>query len=193
MHMPIKIICDLTKKIKNTYEEKDLNRLAKRLGIVVAYRQLGKKPASCKGFYVVISQIKHITINSDIPEEEQQIILPHEIGHAILDHSTETIRDYQLFPTRNYMEIEANIAAAELILDDSEVLERLRYEYTFSEIAKDLAVYPEFLAYKYYAMESKGFEKLRCPIDIKADFLRFSSQESHVAENDEGADNWWDV
>jgi len=177
--------------IKTTYEEKDLNRLAKYLNIVVAHRQMGKRLASCKGFYIVISRIKHITINSDLLEEEQEIILAHEIGHAVLNHDTEIIRDFQLFPTKSYMEIEANIFAAELLLNDDEVLERLYDGYSFSEIAKDLIVYPELLAYKFYAMESRGINELNSPIGIKPDFLKSFSQECRMEENDE-SDIWWE-
>jgi len=192
LHMPIKNICDLTEKIKTTYQEKDLKRLARCLDIVVAYRPLGKKPAACKGFYIVINKIKHITINCNLHEDDQHIILSHEIGHAVLDHKADELKDFHLFDASNYMEIEANLFSAELQISDDDVIENATYGYSFWDIARALYVYPELLAYKFYSMQNRGYNKLNNPINVKSDFLKSTPrQRLQVAETDGFYEREW--
>jgi len=63
------------------YDEPDPWKLAEAMGIIVQVMPLGSSDKSCKGFFLRQSRKKHITINSDLPEPIQRIILAHEIGH----------------------------------------------------------------------------------------------------------------
>ena len=91
------------------------------------------------------------------------------------------------------MEIEANLFSAEYLISDDDVVGRALFGYSFWDIAKDLYVYPELLAYKFYSMQSRGYNKLTCPIDIKSNFLKSTKQRLQVAEVDGFCDSGWQI
>lgn len=73
---------------------------------------LGNIQNFCKAFFLYQSKIKHIAINSDLPEAIQHIILVHEIGHAVLDHKAVKMRafhDFALYDMSSKMEYEAKL------------------------------------------------------------------------------------
>jgi len=89
--IPIKEIYELTEKIKNTYDERNLVSLANRMGAAVEFKRLGRNRKSCKAMYTQISQFKLITINSDMTNDEVEIVLLHEIGHVALKHKADLL------------------------------------------------------------------------------------------------------
>ena len=67
-------------------------------------------------------------------------------------------------------ERDANLFAAELLLDDDEVLSCLN-EHTFFETAAELNVPAALLDYKFYIMQKKGFALSDLSL-ARADFLK---------------------
>ncbi|GHU68022.1 hypothetical protein FACS1894184_09030 [Clostridia bacterium] len=94
--------------------------------------------------------MKAITINDQLDEDSQRIILAHEIGHAV-GHSPlakiVAFHDFAMLVDTSIMEYEANEFAAELLLDDEEVLDELN-ENDFFNAASSLNVPPELLIFK---------------------------------------------
>lgn len=82
--MSSKCIRDTVNKVKTKYQESDPYRLAAAMHIIVKKLPLGTDPNCCKGFCMRECRKTCIVINSDLPEIIQQIILIHEIGHALL-------------------------------------------------------------------------------------------------------------
>ena len=67
----ISYIADEVRRVMGKYDETDPFRLARAMKIIVSYEPLGLYDGCCKGFFIVHRRIKHITINSDLPEELQ--------------------------------------------------------------------------------------------------------------------------
>ena len=89
--MTIQSISEEVRRIQKKYGESDPFRLAQAMKIIVVLKPMGRYKGCCKGFYVQHRRIKHITINSDLPEVIQRVILAHEIAHSVL-HTNITLR-----------------------------------------------------------------------------------------------------
>lgn len=88
--LSILTISDIVDSIKKSYDVRNLKELCRDLSIILMYSGMGKTENACKGFFLTHSKIKTITINTDLPELIQNIVLAHELGHAIL-HKNATI------------------------------------------------------------------------------------------------------
>lgn len=170
----ISYIADEVKRVMRKYDETDPFRLAKAMKIIVSYEPLGLYEGCCKGFFIVHRRMKHITINSDLPEELQRVVLAHEIGHCVLHNSAGAMAAFHemvLFDTVDFREYEANIFASELLLSDEDVLEALNDDLFFFQAASLLCVPAEMLDFKFRVMKRKGY-KLESPIVSHGDFLK---------------------
>ncbi len=113
-------ICRAVEKTKARYHVDDPFRLCREMGIILIRTSFGTEPNAIKGFFLESNRIKTITINSDLPEVIQRIITAHEIGHAVLHRRTgiHAFHDVGLFDESGVFEKDANLFAAEYLLDD---------------------------------------------------------------------------
>ena len=152
MYNNFDFICDEVRKLKAKYEETDPFKLCKLLGIKVLWAPMGKGTECCKGFFLTQSRISTMTLNSQLSEEFLRIICSHELGHYILHRKQAGVKafhDFGLFDTASSMEYEANIFAAELLLDDEDVIEKLNDDLSFFQAASELCVPSEILDFKF--------------------------------------------
>lgn len=114
------MICKEVYGLMQHYGERDPWKLAKAMNIIVDQQPMGNSPNACKGFYLYQSRKRHITINSDLPETAKRIILAHELGHAVLHQKTKinNFHEFVLYDSTSQYEYEANLFAAEYLLDD---------------------------------------------------------------------------
>ena len=103
-----------------------------------------------KGFFIRSSRVKVITINSDLPETVRRFILAHELGHAVLHGNSgcSTFHDVTLYDDSSATEKEANLFAAELLMNDEDVLTMINHDGTFFSAAAVLGVPMELLDFK---------------------------------------------
>lgn len=167
-------ICESVRKLKKQYEESDPFRLCRALGIVLLMQSMGKDPDAVKGFFFESNRIRTITINSDLPEIIQRIILAHEICHAVnhRDSGIHTFHEIAMFDQTSLMEKDANLFAAEYLLNDQDVFEVLNRDMTFSSAASVLNVPAELLDFKFRIMKWKGYKLIEPPITARSDFLK---------------------
>ena len=169
--MKIEYIANQVRETVKKYDETDPVRLAKAMNIYLRFDHLGTAPGCIKGFFAIISRIKHITINYDLPEELQKVILAHEIGHVVL-HKKEAqmsaFHELELFDNVDQKEYEANIFASELLLSNEDVMDAINEDQFFFDAARQLCVPPEMLDFKvsakycYAAHESRLHQNDRC-------------------------------
>lgn len=167
-------ICEAVERLKRKYGENDPFRLCRDMGIVILYQSLGTAPDAIKGFYLECKRIKTITINSDLPLVIQKIIVAHELGHAQL-HRAEGLcafHEVAMFDESSMMEKEANLFAAEFLMDDKDVLRALNRDTTFFSAAAMLRVPAELLDFKFRVMKWKGYKLIEPPISASGNFLR---------------------
>lgn len=77
-----------------------------------------------------------------------------------------------MFDQTSEFEKDANLFAAELLLEDKEVLEVLNRDTTFFSAAAMLLVPAELLDFKFRVMKWKGFKMIEPPINARSNFMR---------------------
>ena len=167
-------ICKSVRALKKEHNTRDPFAICEDLGIMVIPQNFGRAENAIKGFYLECKRIKTITVNADLPEVIQRIIVAHELGHARLHRSTglRAFHDVALFDESAIMEKEANLFAAEFLMDDAEVVEILNGDTTFFNAASILKVPPELLDFKFRVMKWKGYKLVEPPISSGSTFLR---------------------
>ena len=172
------MICDeivkSVKKLKRRYREDNLFELCRNIGILLLPQPFGTQKGAIMGFFLEQRRIKTITYNSDLSDDLQRIIVGHELGHSVL-HARDGIHafhDVGLFDVSSRFEREANLFAAEFLLEDDEVLETLAQNGDFFSAAAILRVPVELLDFKFRIMKWKGYELTEPPIMAQSNFLR---------------------
>ena len=132
------------KKIVDRYVRKYNTRnpfeLADCLGVQVMIGNLGSR----SGCYMFLKNHKCIFLNENLSESEMQVVMAHELGHAIL-HRKENcyfIRN-KTFLLTSKNEIEANTFAAELLIPDEVLLENRNY--TIRQLSRLLGYHEKFV------------------------------------------------
>ena len=172
------MICDeivkSVKKLKRRYREDNLFELCRNIGILLLPQPFGTQKGAIMGFFLEQRRIKTITYNSDLSDDLQRIIVGHELGHSVLHarSGVHAFHDVGLFDVSSRFEKEANLFAAEFLLDDDEVLETLAQGGDFFSAAAILRVPMELLDFKFRIMKWKGYELTEPPIFAQSNFLR---------------------
>ncbi len=146
-------------------------RIAQELGIEVLFCS-GFGPL--KGMYRVIKRNRFIFINEDLGEQMQRIVCAHEIGHDQLHRNLakgNALQEFMLYDMATKPEYEANIIAAEILLDTDEVLEYIyQYGYTSEQIARAMHTDINLVALKIAHLAETGYNLRK--IDHQSDFLK---------------------
>ena len=147
---------------------RDPERIAEALGIIVMDVNFEKQ----KGLYKVILRNRFIFIKSDLSEVMRRIVLLHEIGHDQLHrHLDDVFQEFQIFDmSRNVMEYEANLFAAQIALPDEEILEYIRSGYDAAQIAMAMASDINLVALKVSELSRRGYAFR--DVDHRSDFLK---------------------
>lgn len=177
-------ICEAVERLKKKYNETDLLKLCQAMGIIVIPQALGRGPDAIKGFFMESKRIKTITVNCNLPEIIQRIIIAHEIGHAVLHKASgvHAFHEVTLFDDSSVKEKEANLFAAELLMDDNAVLEMMNADNTFFSAAASLNVPMELLDFKFRLMKWKGYKMVQAPIESRSNFLKDLAIPDHLVE-----------
>ena len=91
-----------------------------------------------KGMYTIIKRNRIIIINDNMPERMQQIVCAHELGHDALHRQFAKdggLREFMLYDMKSRPEYEANMYAADLLLDDEEVMELAKDGYDMQQLS----------------------------------------------------------
>ncbi len=166
------MISDKIAALIRKYNTRDPFQLCDDLGIRIRYKDLG---TVMKAYYFYQSRIKNIVLNVRSGNIVQKTLCAHELGHALLHGELAAMRGFQeleLFDTTLRTEYEANMFAAELLIDDNELRELLNdSEKSFFGVAKELYVPAELLDFKFRILKNKGYH-LEAPYIARSDFLK---------------------
>jgi Zn-dependent peptidase ImmA (M78 family) len=167
-------ICQAVRFLKKRYGEQDPFRLCEAMGILLLQQPMGTHETAIKGFFMRCKRISSITVNSDLPEVIQRIIVAHELGHAVIHRhgGIHAFHEVMLFDQTEGLEREANLFAAELLLEDGTVLEAFRQELNFFDAAAQFAVPAQILDFKLRLMKQKGYDLAEIPIQSTGSFIR---------------------
>lgn len=103
--------------------------LAKCLDIHIKFDNLG----TIQGYYHQMCKIKHIIINNQLPEHLRKFVLAHELGHSVMHPKCNTPFLQSTFFSVDKLEVQANKFAAELIIQDIDLMEH--WDYTLDQWA----------------------------------------------------------
>ena len=165
------------------YLSKIGNKLVKRCGTRDPFRiaeELGIEVMLCdnfgplKGMYRVIKRNRFIFINRDLSPQMQRIVCAHELGHDQLHRSLakeNALREFMLYDMSTKPEYEANIVAAEILLDTDELLEYVyKYGYTSEQIAQAMHTDINLVALKIAHLAQTGHDLRR--VEYRSEFLK---------------------
>lgn len=166
--------CESIKKMADKLVKKAGSRnpfvVADEMGINIKYINDFK---TLKGMYTVILRNRFIFINAALTEEIQKIVCAHEIGHDVM-HSfmakMGAVSETTLFDTKNSFEFEANVFAAELLIDDNIALAMAREGMAISEIASALCLDKNIVEIKFLSLSRRG-HKINIQFNFKTSFL----------------------
>ncbi|MEK4171015.1 ImmA/IrrE family metallo-endopeptidase [Lysinibacillus sp. FSL L8-0312] len=110
------IVLNLIKK----YKTEDPFKIAKELGIVILYHDLG----NIYGYFRTYKRMPIIHINNKIDKEMQRVVCSHELGHAVLHPKINTLffKKYTFFST-DKLELEANFFAVHLLIPNESLFD----------------------------------------------------------------------
>ncbi|WP_317380927.1 ImmA/IrrE family metallo-endopeptidase [uncultured Intestinimonas sp.] len=166
-----RVLSNIGAKLVRRCGTRDPFEIARQLGIEIIFcDDLG----SLKGMYRVIKRNRFIFINSSLSDKMQKIVCAHELGHDQLHRKlacANGLHEFMLYDMSTRPEYEANIVAAEILLDNDELLDYIyTYNYSAEQIARAMDTDINLVALKIAHLTEIGYD-LR-PIDHRSDFLK---------------------
>ena len=150
---------------------RDPFEIARQLGINV---MLCESFGSLKGMYRVIKRNRFIFLNNSLDENMLRIVCAHELGHDQLHRNmakTTPIHEFMLYDMKSKPEYEANIVAAEILMDSDEVLRYIyEYGYTAEQIASVMSTDINLVALKVAHLATLGYNLHA--LEHKSNFLK---------------------
>lgn len=158
------------KKIIATYQTRDPKDILEQMGVhLIAF----KENTSLLGMYKIIKGLSFVFYNPYVDERIQNMVFAHELGHHIFhkDQASKDLIEYQLFDINSEMELEANIFAAHLILDEDKLIEDIKEGYTYNQLASMYDVNVNLMIFKINEMHRMGMP-IRKEDPSKANFFK---------------------
>ena len=112
------------------------------------------------GMYKIIKRNRYVFYNPYVENYMQNMVLAHELGHDMYhrkEASKKDLIEYELFDINGPMELEANIFAAHLIIDDNEIMDSVKEGYTYDQLAMQFRVNANLIIFKLNEMLRLGY------------------------------------
>ena len=161
-------------KLISRYGTRDPFRICREKGIEVMFRDdfIGQK-----GAFSLMLNVPFIFINNNLSDEMKRIVCAHELGHAMLhrklcrQRKNQTNYEYEIFDIRSSTEYEANIFAANLLIDEREMNEYMSYGYDIVQTARAMNLNVNLLLIKLHEMKDDKALLYNLPDLPKRNFL----------------------
>lgn len=161
---------NLPHQLIRKYGSNDPYELASIFNIDVMERSEFKQQ---KGAFKVILNNSFIFVNANLSDEMKRLVCAHELGHALLHRplgkTTNGLVEFELFDIKNTTEYEANLFAANLLLDEAAIEEYIQDGYDIVQIARRLNTNVNLLLLKLQQMNDDN--RFRLPDMPSRNFL----------------------
>lgn len=161
---------ELSSGLIRKYGIRDPFRLAQLLDITVKYISTKRQ----KGLCAMIDDIPFIFVNRNMSEEMQRMTCAHELGHILLHADVlsgqKPLLEYELFDIRNAAEFEANAFAANLLIDEQELLDLMHDGADMVAAASSLNINVNLLMIRLLQMRKEGHD-INAPFSPDSSFL----------------------
>lgn len=121
------------------------------------------------GMYKIIKRNRFVFYNPYVDDPIINMVLAHELGHDVY-HRYEVkngLAEYQLFNIKTDMEIEANIFASHLLIDENSLIDDIKQGYTYNELASIYNVNANLMIFKLNEMHRMGMHIAKNEADSK--------------------------
>lgn len=111
------------------------------------------------GMFKIIKRNSFVFYNPFVDKRIQNMVFAHELGHEIYHKDMAKnldLMEYELFDINSEMELEANIFACHLLIDEKTLLEDLRQGYTYNQLASLYNVNVNLMIFKLNEMHRMG-------------------------------------
>jgi len=123
------------------------------------------------GMFKIIKRNSFVFYNPYVDKRIQNMVFAHELGHEIYHKNmakNSNLMEYELFDINSEMELEANIFACHLLINEDELLEDLKQGYTYNQLASLYNVNVNLMIFKLNEMHRMGLPiKKENPADSK--------------------------
>lgn len=156
-------------RLKKKYATADPFELCRCVGLNVRYADIG----SLKGMYKYIKGNYFVLINDSLDDNEKALVCCHELCHHLLHRDIAKnigLYDTMLYDMDGRTENEANMFAAEIMIEDSDIMSLATMGNTAADIAATLGININMVLIKASSMMKRGFD-INCSLSIKNDFL----------------------
>lgn len=160
-----------TEKLVKKFRTRDPFEILEGMHIVVGETSRYQK---LKGYCFMSCQTIYVMISSFLSEEEKKIVAAHELGHIILHRAQlkmAPMKDDTLYNMMDNTEYQANLFAADLLLDDSDIAEMAQDEnFDYFSLCSTLNTSPELMSFKLYSLIKRG-QAYHMPMELQSNFL----------------------
>lgn len=160
-----------TEKLVKKFRTRDPFEILERMHIVVGETSRYQK---LKGYCFMSCQTIYVRISSFLSEEEKKIVAAHELGHIILHRAQlkmAPMKDDTLYNMMDNTEYQANLFAADLLLEDSDIAEMAQDEnFDYFSLCSTLNTSPELMSFKLYSLIKRG-QAYHMPLELQSNFL----------------------
>lgn len=120
-----------------------------------------KENTKLLGMYKIFLRNKFVFYNPHIDERILNMVLAHELGHDFyhqeLASKDNAMMEYELFNITTSTELEANLFAAHLLIDDEELMEYIQDGKSYEELASIFNVNINLMVFKLNEMYKMGY------------------------------------
>lgn len=127
---------------------------------------------SLKGYRFISCQTVYTVINTFLPEEKR-IVAAHELGHILLHRhqlKMAPMKDSVLYDMTSQSEYEANMFAADLLIDDEHIHALSQEDMDYFNMCKCLYTTPEVISFRLFSLIRRG-HAYNLPMGIDSKFL----------------------
>jgi Zn-dependent peptidase ImmA (M78 family) len=152
------LIIDRANRLIQRYKTRSPFELAEVLGVDIRYSE---DFTDLKGMYAVLSGLRFIIINAHLDEGTKRLVAAHELGHDRLHRELAKrtgLYEYSLYNMEYRPEFEANVFAAELLIDSEKLLELIYDGVDIFSAAKLLRTDANLVALKVSNLRFKGYD-----------------------------------
>ena len=117
-----------------------------------------EKPTKLLGMYKVIKRNRFVFYNPYVDERIINMVLAHELGHDLYHKEEAKLgsAEYELFDITSEMEIQANIFASHLLIDENKLIDDIKEGYTYNQLASLYNVNVNLMIFKLNEMHRIG-------------------------------------
>lgn len=165
------LIAGRTARIIRQNHTRDPFDIASALGIHIMFSD---ELSRLKGMYFVVKRSRFICVNSRLDEQTQRIVCAHELGHDQLHRELAAggaMQEFVLYDMASRSEYEANVFAADLLLDEERMLDyMIHYRYDAEQIAQVMDTDINLVALRAAGLSHRGYKLNK--LESRTDFLK---------------------